>query len=75
MAKAADIVNSVEESKWLNTRSFPMVIISASGDGNRRQGSASLCALLHPSRGTPFYSPDFRPPEPVEPPCWPVPAR
>jgi metallo-beta-lactamase family protein len=31
MAKAARIVNSVEESKWLNTRSFPMVIISASG--------------------------------------------
>jgi metallo-beta-lactamase family protein len=31
MAKAAHIVNSVEESKWLNTRSFPMVIISASG--------------------------------------------
>ena len=31
MSKAARIVNSVEESKWLNTRSFPMVIISASG--------------------------------------------
>jgi len=31
MSKAAHVVNSVEESKWLNTRSFPMVIISASG--------------------------------------------
>jgi metallo-beta-lactamase family protein len=31
MSNAARIVNSVEESKWLNTRSFPMVIISASG--------------------------------------------
>jgi metallo-beta-lactamase family protein len=31
MSKVAQIVNSVEESKWLNTRSFPMVIISASG--------------------------------------------
>jgi metallo-beta-lactamase family protein len=31
MSKVAHIVNSVEESKWLNTRSFPMVIISASG--------------------------------------------
>lgn len=31
MCKAARIVNTVEESKWLNTRTFPMVIISASG--------------------------------------------
>ena len=31
MCRAARIVNTVEESKWLNTRSFPMVIISASG--------------------------------------------
>jgi metallo-beta-lactamase family protein len=31
MCTAARIVNSVEESKWLNTRTFPMVVISASG--------------------------------------------
>jgi metallo-beta-lactamase family protein len=31
MWHAARIVNTVEESKWLNTRSYPMVIISASG--------------------------------------------
>jgi metallo-beta-lactamase family protein len=31
MCRAAKIVNTVEESKWLNTRTFPMVIISASG--------------------------------------------
>jgi len=31
MCRAAKIINTVEESKWLNTRTFPMVIISASG--------------------------------------------
>jgi metallo-beta-lactamase family protein len=31
MCTAAHIVNTVEESKQLNTRTFPMVIISASG--------------------------------------------
>jgi metallo-beta-lactamase family protein len=31
MCRVAKIVNTVEESKWLNTRTFPMVIISASG--------------------------------------------
>jgi metallo-beta-lactamase family protein len=31
MSNGVRIVNTVEESKWLNTRNFPMVIISASG--------------------------------------------
>jgi len=31
MTKGARIVNSAEESQWLDTRSFPVVIISASG--------------------------------------------
>lgn len=31
MSKGIRVVNTVEESKWLNTRTFPMVIISASG--------------------------------------------
>jgi metallo-beta-lactamase family protein len=31
MCRAAKIINTVAESKWLNTRTFPMVIISASG--------------------------------------------
>jgi metallo-beta-lactamase family protein len=31
MCSAARIVNSEEESRWLNTRSFPMVVVSASG--------------------------------------------
>jgi len=31
MSKVARIVNSVEESEWLNTRTLPMIIISASG--------------------------------------------
>lgn len=31
MSRVARIVNTVEESKWLNTRTYPMVIISASG--------------------------------------------
>lgn len=31
MCKAARIINSVEESKWLNTQHMPMVIIAGSG--------------------------------------------
>ena len=57
--KTARIVNTVEESEWLNTHTLPMVVISASGMAT---GGAffTICAHLRQIRGTPSCSPASR---------------
>ena len=56
MCRAARFVNTVEESKWLNTQSFPKVIISASGMATGGRVLHHLRALAPDPRNTILFT-------------------